>query len=191
MSSFKRHRLEILFVIFALLVLNTIASGQSITGTISGTVMDSSGGVIPSAAVTLTSDKCNQARSVTTNGEGRFNFAALQPGTYSIKVEQQGFQTLEQKSVILSANENLALGDLKLQPGQLSEMVTVTSLGPVVEKESSDLQARLTADQISLISTKGRDITSLLRLLPGTSYIDDVEAVGEGFGTDLPNISGQ
>jgi hypothetical protein len=49
----------------------------------------------------------------------------------------------------------------------------------------------LTADQISLISTKGRDVTSLLRLIPGTSNDDDIEAVGEGFGTNLPNISGQ
>jgi hypothetical protein len=191
MFSFKRHRLEILFVVLALLVLNTIASGQSITGSISGTVMDSSGGVIPTAAVTLTSDKFNQARSVTTNGEGRFNFAALQPGTYSIKVEQQGFQTLEQKSVILSANENLALGDLKLQPGQVSETVSVVSEGAVVERETSDLTARLTADQLNLISTKGRDVTSLLRLMPGTSNIPDVEAVGNGFGTTLPNFSGQ
>src|SRR5437667_17665 len=91
----------------------------------------------------------------------------------------------------LSANATLALGEIKLQPGQVAGMVTVTSVGPVVEKESSDLTARLTADQINLISTKGRDITSLLRLLPGTSNNDDIEAVGEGFGTDLPNISGQ
>src|SRR5262249_24722875 len=53
------------------------------------------------------------------------------------------------------------------------------------------LTARLTADQLSLISTKGRDVTSLLRLIPGTSNDDDIEAVGEGFGTNLPNISGQ
>jgi hypothetical protein len=191
MFSFKRHRLDILFGILALMVFNVIASGQSITGSISGTVMDSSGGVIPTAAVTLTSDKFNQARSVTTNGEGRFNFAALQPGTYSIKVEQQGFQTLEQKSVILSANENLALGELKLQPGQVSETVSVVSEGAVVERETCDLTARLTADQLNLISTNGRDVTSLLRLMPGTSNIPDVEAVGNGFGTTLPNFSGQ
>src|SRR5678815_2867549 len=82
-------------------------------------------------------------------------------------------------------------GNLELNPGQVSEMVTVTTHGERVETKSSDLTARLTSDQIDLISTKGRDITSLLRLLPGISYIDDIEAVGEGFGTDLPNISGQ
>ena len=108
-----------------------------------------------------------------------------------MKVEQPGFQALEQRGIILSANENLALGDIKLQPGQVSETVSITSEGQLVERESSDLTARLTSDQLNLISTKGRDVTSLLRLLPGTSNIPDVEAVGNGFGTTLPNFSGQ
>src|SRR5204863_2557085 len=99
--------------------------------------------------------------------------------------------TMLRTKIVLSANEGLALGDISLRTGQVSETVTVASEGQLVEKESSDLQARLTSDQISLISTKGRDITSLLRLIPGTSNEADVEAVGEGFGTNLPNISGQ
>ena len=173
------------------LSLSLSASAQTITGNITGTVTDSSGGVIPGATVTLVSERTGEARSGTTNEEGRFSFAAVQPGVYTVRVEQKGFQTLERKGAVLSANESLALGDIALQTGQVAEMVTVVSSGPVVEKESSDLTARLTSDQISLISTKGRDITSLLRLIPGTSNDDDIEAVGEGFGTNLPNISGQ
>src|SRR5205814_4204453 len=102
-----------------------------------------------------------------------------------------GFEKLERTNVVLSANENLALGRMELKTGKASETVTVIEGGGKVERESSDLTARLTSDQINLISTKGRDITSLLRLIPGTSNDDDVEAVGEGFGTNLPNISGQ
>src|SRR5512141_620941 len=191
MFSFKRHRLEILLVVIAFLVFGSAIHAQTITGSISGAVADSGGGYIPGTTVTLTSEKTGQSRTGTTNSEGRFNFAALQPGLYSLKIEQQGFQTLEQRGVVLSANENLALGDLKLQPGQVSETVSVTSEGAIVERESSDLTARLTADQINLISTKGRDVTSLLRLLPGTSNNDDIEGAGDGFGTDLPNVSGQ
>ncbi len=189
MFSFLRCKATALTIV--LLALCTVAHAQTITGSISGAVMDSSGGMIPGATVTLISEKTGQSRGSTTNTEGRFNFAALQPGTYSLKVERQGFQTLEQRGVVLSANENLALGDLKLQPGQVSETVSVMSEGAIVERESSDLTARLTADQINLISTKGRDVTSLLRLLPGTSNNDDIEGAGDGFGTDLPNISGQ
>jgi len=182
---------SILLITIALLAIAVPATAQTITGSISGAVADSTGGMIPSATVTLASEKTGQTRTAATNGEGRFNFAALQPGTYSLKIEQQGFQAFEQRNIILSANENLALGDLKLQPGQVSETVSIMSEGATVQRESSDLTARLTADQINLISTKGRDITSLLRLLPGTSNNDDIEGAGDGFGTDLPNISGQ
>ena len=173
------------------MMLNLSAPGQTITGSISGSVTDATGGVLVGANVTVLSDKTGSARTVTTGDDGRFSFAALQPGAYSIKIEQNGFQSLERKNVNLSANENLALGELQLQTGQVSETVTVTSVGAIVERESSDLTARLTADQINLISTKGRDVTSLLRLLPGTSNNDDIEGAGDGFGTDLPNVSGQ
>lgn len=188
---FSPLRSSIFLVAVAMLAFAVPATSQTITGAISGAVTDSTGGMIPSATVTLASEKTGQTRTAATNSEGRFNFAALQPGTYSLKIEHQGFQAFEQRNIILSANENLALGDLKLQPGQVSETVSIMSEGAVIERESSDLTARLTADQINLIATKGRDITSLLRLLPGTSNNDDIEGAGDGFGTDLPNISGQ
>jgi len=190
MLSFRRCS-TILMLIVALMATISTANAQTITGSISGAIMDATGGMIPGASITLTSEKTGQPRSSITDSEGRFNFAALQPGSYALKVERQGFQTLEQRGIILSANENLALGDLKLQPGQVSETVSVVSEGAIVERESSDLTARLTSDQINLIATKGRDVTSLLRLLPGTSNNDDIEGAGDGFGTDLPNISGQ
>jgi len=174
-----------------LLLVNLVAGAQTVTGSISGTVVDPNRGVIAGARVSLISEQTKTPRELSSNEDGRFSFAALQPGVYTLKIEHPGFQSLLKQKVVLSANESLALGDLLLQPGQVTETVTVTSEGAVVDRESSDLTARLTADQIGLISTKGRDITSLLRLLPGTSNDDDIEAVGEGFGTNLPNISGQ
>ena len=173
------------------LFLSAPAAAQTITGTISGRVIDQNGAEVPGADITLTSDQTNDQRNQPTNESGRFSFASVRPGVYTIKIEHQGFEKLLLTRVVLSANEGLALGDLALKTGQLTETVTITSEGQVVEKESSNLTARLTADQISLISTKGRDVTSLLRLLPGTSNENDIEAVGEGFGTDLPIISGQ
>src|SRR4030095_4034721 len=191
MFTNHQHRLVTVITVLALLTLCAVANGQSITGSISGTVTDLNGAVVPGAVVTLTSDTTTEKRSATTDSEGHFSFTKLQPGNYALKGERENFQALDQKGVVLSATEKLAVGDLKLQPGQVTETVSVTSEGTIVERETSDLTARLTSDQISLISTKGRDITSLLRLIPGTSNNDDIEAVGEGFGTDLPNISGQ
>src|SRR2546426_9705706 len=193
MSLSKNHtRLSSLsMLVLAVLLFSGEALAQSVSGSISGSVTDSNGGLVAGATVTLINDQNKASRSISTNEAGRFEFAALQPGLYTLKVEHAGFQTLLKQKVVLTANEGLALGELRLQPGQVTETVTVTSEGATVERESSDLTGRLTADQIKLISTQGRDITSLLRLLPGTSNDDDIEAVGEGFGTNLPNIDGQ
>src|SRR5258706_5188383 len=171
--------------------LGSAALGQSVTGTIAGVVIDPNGAVVPGADVMLVNDQTNDKRNQATNEAGRFSFASLQPGVYTLKIGHQGFETSLRTRIVLSANEGLALGEISLRTGQVTETVTVASQGQIVEKESSDLTARLTADQLALISTKGRDITSLLRLIPGTSNDDDIEAVGEGFGTNLPNISGQ
>src|ERR1044072_2473763 len=103
MFSFLRCNAAMLTVIIALA---SLANAQTITGSISGAVMDQTGGMIPGATVTLTSEKTGQARGSISDSEGRFNFAALQPGPYALKIERVGFQTLEQRGVILSANEN-------------------------------------------------------------------------------------
>lgn len=191
MSIFKSFGVRFLSGSLFVLILTFSGWAQSVTGSISGTVTDPTGGVIVNATVTITNEQTGDTRNVNTNEDGRFVFSALQPGAYTVKVEQQGFQTLVRKNTVLSANENLALGEVALTAGNLNETVTVTAEGATVETESSDLTARLTSDQIDLISTKGRDITSLLRLIPGTTNEDDVESVGGGFGTDLPFVSGQ
>jgi len=126
MSSPLRLQATLLVVVISLLAFALPAKAQTITGSISGAVTDANGSVIPSASVTLASEKTGQTRTAATNGEGRFNFAALQPGSYSLKIERQGFQSIEQRNIMLSANENLALGDLKLQPGQVTETVSIT-----------------------------------------------------------------
>ncbi len=191
MAYFRKNCLTVFMALLMVGLPASAAFSQTVTGTISGTVVDASGAIIAGATIKLVNEQTGNVRGLTANDEGRFSFAAIQPGTYTVIIEQQGFQTLEQKRIVLSANEILALGHLELKPGQVSETVSITTEGTRIETQSSDLTARLTADQIALISTKGRDVTSLLRLIPGTSNNDDIEAVGEGFGTDLPNISGQ
>jgi hypothetical protein len=191
MTITKRRFFTLFVVVLCVVTTQVPAMAQRVTGTISGTVTDPTGAVLAGATVTLINQRTGDARTLTAKDDGRFVFSAVQPDTYTIKIEQAGFEALELKSTVLSATEDLALGELQLKPGRVTETIEVTARGGRVETESSDLNARLTADQISQLQTKGRDITSLLRLMPGTSYIDDVESVGEGFGTDLPNFNGQ
>jgi len=188
--NFRSLQLVLIVTVWAVLLIS-LTSAQTVTGTISGTVIDPNGAVVAGVNITLVNDRTKDQRDQVTNDSGRFSFAAVQPGVYTLKIEHQGFETLLRTQVVLSANENLALGEIPLKTGQVTETVTVASEGQLVERESSDLTARLTSDQIDLISTKGRDITSLLRLIPGTTNEDDVESYGSGFGTDLPFISGQ
>jgi hypothetical protein len=191
MSSIKLHLSKLLQGLFCLLLACGLAAAQTVTGTISGTVVDASDSAIAGATVTIINTKTGDIRTVTTNESGGFSVPALQPDVYTIKVEQRGFRSLERRNTVLSANENLALGRITLDVGQVTEVVTTVAEGATVEKESSDLTGRLTSDQIELISTKGRSVASLLTLLPGVAYIDDAESVGDGFGTDLPNVNGQ
>src|SRR6478672_2902346 len=191
MSCVKLLSAKLWFALILIMISTAMISSQSVTGSISGIVTDSVGGVIPNATVILINEANGSSRNSQTNEEGRFSFASVQPGSYTVRIEREGFQALERKNNALTASDNLALGEMQLTAGKVSETVTITSQGQVIEKDSSNLTARITADQLDLISTKGRDVTSLLRLLPGTSNNDDIESVGEGFGTDLPVISGQ
>jgi hypothetical protein len=191
MSSVKLRWSSLLFCLLCVTFPCAPAMAQTITGTVSGAVVDASGKVIAGAKVTITDERTGGARVAASNEEGDFTFAAMRPGVYTVVIEHAGFRSYQRTNNVLSANEVLALGKLTLEVGNLTEVVTTVATGAKVETESSDLTARLTADQIRLISTKGRDITSLLRLIPGTSYDNDIESLGEGFGTNLPNISGQ
>jgi Carboxypeptidase regulatory-like domain len=171
MSSVKLRWSKLLSCLVCAMLLYGLGMAQSVTGTVSGTVVDTSGKVIAGAKVMLSDERTGSARVATSNEDGDFIFPTLQPGVYTIKIEHSGFRTFQRTNNVLSANETLALGKLTLEVGQLVEVVTTVAEGAIVERESSDLTARLTSDQIELISTKGRDITSLLRL-PGVINSD-------------------
>src|SRR5215471_12578940 len=130
------HKRRILEGLVCALFLSMPAVAQSVSGAISGVVMDPSRAVIPGATVTLTNERTGDSRQLITNEQGRFIFSAVQPDSYTIKIELPGFQTLEQKNVVLSANENLTLGELVLRPGTVSETLTITASGDRTETES-------------------------------------------------------
>ena len=161
------------------------------TGTVSGTVIDSTGQVVPGATVTLTNERTADARTLTSSERGEFAFRAVPPGSYTVKVELSGFRSVERRGNVLNATSQLDLGRLTLDVGALSEVVTVQAAGTHVETKNSDYSGLLTATQISQIQTRGRDVVNLLRLLPGVHYENDIDAMGDSFGSQIPNIAGQ
>src|ERR1051326_3255486 len=158
--------------------------------TVSGTVVDSSSQVVPGATVTLTNEATGDSRATTSGAEGAFTFRAVPPGSYTVKIELTGFRTHEQKKTIVNASSRVDLGNVKLDVGQLSEVVSVVAEGATIETKNSDYSGLLTATQISQIQSRGRDVVNLLRLIPGVHYEGDIEAMGDSFGSQIPNISG-
>jgi hypothetical protein len=146
--------------------------GQTISGSISGTVIDASGAVIPGQGVSLENAKTKQAWTVATSTEGEFVFTALQPGEYAIKIEKTGFRGFVRTGIILSASERQALGKIQLEVGEVANLLTVSSEGvATVNTESADTTAGLTINQLDNLVTRGRDVMNLLRILPGVSTI--------------------
>jgi len=143
------------------------------------------------ATVTLVSESTGDRRAVTTNDAGGFVFAAALPGTYTITVDQRGFRKFERKGNVLTANERLSIGNIALVIGDLTETVTTTASGTPVQTESAEHSALISSKQLELISSRGRDVISLLRILPGVSYQGQNELGGSsGGGVQIPNIQG-
>lgn len=163
---------------------------MTVTGTITGTVMDPSHQVIAGATLVLVSENTREARTASTNEQGSFLFAAVPPDTYSLKIEHGGFKVLQRTGLSLSANERLALGDMTLAIGAVTETVNVVGQGAVVQTDSSEHSAALSQTQLQNLTARGRDVVSMLRTIPGVQYQADQDSVGGSYGTGTPNIGG-
>jgi hypothetical protein len=174
----------------ATVLLPRFASAQSVTGTIAGTVTDPQGQVIPGATVTVIAEATNESRAVVTDTKGDFQATNLQPGMYTLKISLESFRTLERKNIVLSAGERLAVANMVLEVGSIGETVTVAAQGTHVNTAETQHSGLITATQIEQVQVLGRDVTSIMRLLPGVRYENTVDSLGMSFGTSVPNVGG-
>src|SRR3954463_11285290 len=144
----------------ALLCSATIAAAQVQTGVILVKAVDDQGAVMPGASVTITSAVLPRPIEGTTDASGVFQLPGLTPGTYTIKVALQGFQTLIREDVIVRQGQTAGI-DAPLKVGSVSEAVTVKGESPVVDTKS--VGSRTNIDSALLESTPGgKDIWNIL-----------------------------
>ena len=174
----------------AVLTCGLLSAQMTTTGSITGTVIDPSGNVIAGAKVTVTSEKTSEARTSISAEAGSFILLAVQPDTYDLRVEQHGFKIYERKGVVIAANERVALGEIKLQIGEVTETVSVVGEAAQVQTDSSEHSAVLTSTQLTNLTAKGREVVSMLRTIPGVQYQADQDSTGGSYGTGTPNIAG-
>jgi hypothetical protein len=157
-----------LMALALLLVFLPSASAQT-TATLSGTVQDPSGAVIPGASVTLVNEATQDSRVATADASGYFAFPSLVPGTYTVKATAKGFNGSNLTGIILHAGDSRTIPSIVLAVGTAAQTVTVqaaTQIIPMTNGERSDV---LDYKDIQNIDLEGRDVTELLKVLPGVT----------------------
>src|SRR5256712_5427508 len=157
----------------SLLILAPSASAQKATGTITGTVTDPSGAVVPGATVTIVNERTSTARSATTNEQGSFSFPEVDAGTYALTVTKTGFKKQTQKNVELHGADVTNL-NVKMEMGAATEVVEVQASALILNTSTGEVGNIMTGEQVRELPLNGRSFVQLTTLVPGA-------AVGESF----------
>lgn len=152
----------------AVVALGGAALAQS-AGTITGTVKDTSGAVLPGASVTATNLVQAATHQTQTNAQGVFVLAQIPPGRYLVAVELDGFKRVEKTDVVLSTASAISVGDIVLEIGTMSETVTVAADASrlLLKTESAERSDLVTNTQLRELALNGRNIADLFKTIPG------------------------
>src|ERR1700722_2588415 len=166
----------VLFVL-ALSLTSLPAVAQSTAGRVLGSITDQSGAAVAGATVIVTDVQRATSRNLTTDASGDYVAADLAPGTYKIHAEAKGFKAVERPSVTVEVATDVR-ADFSLQPGNVSEVVTVTEDVALVNTTSATLGGTLSNQEINDLPLNGRNYENLLQLRPGV-----MRYPGGGFST--------
>src|SRR5579859_1828564 len=156
-----------LFCLFIIIAPKTALAQSSSTGTVSGTVTDNTGAVVPDATVTLTNKATGNSRTATSTSSGQYIFAYVNPGAYDVKVGKQGFQTTVVSNQVVQVGTQLTV-NAKLQIGSVSTTVEVTSIpGAELQTMDATVGSSLSGAIIMNLPNQSRDASTLAVLQPG------------------------
>jgi len=179
-----------LTLLFLLVVtLPTLGTAQTTTGTIVGSVSDPSGLAVAGAIVTLTHTTATVHRKTITTANGDFAFNTVEPGNFNLTIEVVGFKKFERTDINLAANDRLSVGTITLQVGNTTDSVTVKAEGTAVQTASSEHSGLLTSAQVDNLLIKGRNVVTMLQLLPGVVDTNVPDAPDRNFAIGM-NING-
>ena len=177
------------FVFCFLSLLPAAVFAQDVNGSISGSVTDPAGAAIVGAVVKLVSDTTSATATQTTNGEGDFVFNVIKPGFYSVTVEHPGFKKFSKAHIELIPGDKLAVGNLKLTVGAVSETIEVTSQAPLIQTATSERSGVITSEEINDLTVINRDFTTFAELQPGVVITSTVQVQTFSGGNSF-NVNG-
>jgi hypothetical protein len=176
-----RTAIRVMAVCFSVCLVCVPLFSQGSAGRIQGTIADQSGGAVSGATVTITDTQRGTSRNLVADEAGGYNAPSLTPGTYKVRAEAKGFKVVERENIILEVNGDLRV-DLKLQPGDITQTITVTEEIPLVETTNAELGGTLQNTIIENLPLNGRNFENLLTLRPGVEIY-----VGGGGWTQSTN----
>lgn len=144
------------------------AFAQTNKGSIRGIVKDANDAAIPNATVKITNPATGAKREVTTSDDGTFSAPLLDIGVYTLEVLAPNFQTSRRENIKLDIGADLGI-DFVLQPGVVSDVVTVTAEAPLVETETSERGSVISGREVTELPLAGRNFTQLATLTPGVT----------------------
>jgi outer membrane receptor protein involved in Fe transport len=151
-----------------ILLLPGIALSQD-TASLTGTIRDQSGAVIPGATVHIGNIATGLVRDLESNDDGDYLAAVLPPGHYNLGVTAQGFRTYQANDVTLRVAQNARI-DVIMQVGDVTSTVTVQGEGLAqVNTQTSEIAGTVTAKELTQLQLNGRNFTQLVTLVPGVS----------------------
>ena len=160
-------RARISALLFVLVSFAGVASAQERGGNIAGTVVDSSGGVVPGVSVTATNDENKRVLSTVTNGEGAFVLRNVEPGRYTVKFDLQGFGSVQTPNVIVLLGSTAPVNS-KLSPAGVQAEVVVVAQATTIDTQTTTRQRNIPAEEFDTIP-KGRSFQSLVAALPSVN----------------------
>ena len=160
------------------------AGAQSTGGRIRGTVVDPSGGAVPSANVTLRNEGTGSERTAQSGAAGEYVFLEVPVGTYTVELQLTGFKKYVRKGITLELNQILTL-DIALQLGGSTDVVEVTGAPPLVDTTSTQLGTVVSERSISQLPLAQRDTYQLLQLQPGVQSQVGLDTV---YGSDRAGV---
>jgi hypothetical protein len=143
-----------------------VATAQTTLGRVSGSVLDSSGGALPGATVTITNENTNQVDTTVSGDNGSYVFPQVPAGSYKVDFTLQGFKTASYRNVTVNVGQEFSLTP-RLELGTLNEQVEVTAGSALVSTTSPEVTATVLQKQVLDIPLANRDLVNLIRLQPG------------------------
>lgn len=153
---------------------------QTASGSISGTIQDAQTAALVNAKVTITDQDKRSVIEATADSAGRFSFPQLQPGNYTIVITAPGFRKIEQKNIVLNANDKLALSTFVAEIGSVDQTIEVSAQTLELQTESAERGSAIVGKQLQNVAVNGRGYLALVGLAPGVVSTVNLQTAGSG-----------